>query len=693
MAKDPTASESYIALRNALIAIGGDTSALRSILSALSDGGVGWVKLAYCELRRTLVQGRLKEAETIGGLIGMILDMQEQGIDDELAENRIHVESMKMVTDGIESILAQDNQTGIKHLGQLTEAVYCNESLQWVAWHWLAKAASDEGMLDRARSAAKEAMDLAKGLDLQARGMSHCRLGEIEFLRDEPDAAQEHLTKAKTDFEEIGDRRGMAMALLTLAKMQAKLGRDETALQAAQHAQEADSDWEAPAIFLSQRALVEGDLDGAEAAIKPFFDYESRSPEVDRQQRLVEAARAQKIAVSVLADYFRLRESPPDEAVVHNLEQLQKSNPEFHQLRELLAWNMVKVGREAEAAEHFKAMAYLDLDPELQSSVLLGLGCLANRQFKHRQPSKRVREASSSFQPLKAAVSEEVGIGDDISDSEIPVFEVEPEVPSGPPPTPKPPGSTTKYLTIDDALEAAVEFQESPDTRELKSIQEALDESFEITTEVTGADTADSASVSDAIEAIEPEDTSGAFEVIQQESLPTMVPKVEPKAVFTGDLQLFAVPDLLDFLESSRRTGTLVITSESGIGAVYLHKGRITGAASPNSSNMGDLLMQEGAVSEGQLQLAVDRQQTDSPDRLLGSLLIEMNLVSPGMLEKALVLQVKGALLEMVEWTQGRFAFEPDKREGNETGEVEIELDTRSVLLDVLREHDEANRE
>ena len=53
-----------------------------------------------------------------------------------------------------------------------------------------------------------------------------------------------------------------------------------------------------------------------------------------------------------------------------------------------------------------------------------------------------------------------------------------------------------------------------------------------------------------------------------------MVPKVQPKAVFTGDLQLFAVPDLLDFLESSRRTGTLVITSEEGIGAVYLHQGR-----------------------------------------------------------------------------------------------------------------------
>jgi hypothetical protein len=48
----------------------------------------------------------------------------------------------------------------------------------------------------------------------------------------------------------------------------------------------------------------------------------------------------------------------------------------------------------------------------------------------------------------------------------------------------------------------------------------------------------------------------------------------------------------------------------------------------------------------------------------------------------------------MVEWTQGRFAFEPDKQveTGASTGDVEIELDTRGVLLDVLREYDEANQ-
>ena len=55
--------------------------------------------------------------------------------------------------------------------------------------------------------------------------------------------------------------------------------------------------------------------------------------------------------------------------------------------------------------------------------------------------------------------------------------------------------------------------------------------------------------------------------------------------------------------------------------------------------------------------------------------------------------QIKGAILEMVGWTSGRFAFEPDKRGQSDESEVEVELDTQQVLLDVLRELDEMNRD
>jgi hypothetical protein len=162
--------------------------------------------------------------------------------------------------------------------------------------------------------------------------------------------------------------------------------------------------------------------------------------------------------------------------------------------------------------------------------------------------------------------------------------------------------------------------------------------------------------------------------------------------VFTGDLQLFAVPDLLEFLKSSRRTGTLVVTSESGIGAVHLRDGMLTGAASPRCTNIGDLLITQGAINQDELRMATIAQEVDSPDRLLGELLVELGSVDAGTVKGALRKQVFLAVKEMVQWTVGRFAFEPDKRSHEQARSgVEIELDTQAVLLDVLRQVDEEN--
>ncbi len=602
MAQDPTISETYIALRNALLAIQDDSSAVLSVLSSLSDNGVSWVATAYYELRRSLVQGRLQEAETVGGLIGLVLDVQEKGADDELAENRIHRESMQWLIEGIGTILNEDNQTGIKHLTQLTEAVYCNESLQWVAWLWMARAATNEGNLDLAMKAAREAMALAKGIDPLANGTSLTTAGEIEFLQGDSETALKHIVAARATFEEVGEQRGMAMASLTLARMLVQMDREAEGLEAAAEAQKADLDWEEPAIFLSRQALIKGEIASAEEFLQPFFDANHQPPQLNRQISLLKIAKEGKVSLKVIDQYLKQKMSPPKKKELAALKKQWEKNKNFLQLRELLAWNLLKLGKEKEAVKHFEAMSELDLDAEIHASVLLGLGCLANRKFEHRQPAARVKAASSAARKTKKS-------------------------------------SELAPLPVRESL---------------------LDET------------------------VVPEHGSGTY---------AAVPGSGPKAVFTGDLQLFAVPDLLEFLKSSRRTGTLVVTSESGIGAVHLHQGMITGAASPNCTNMGDLLLQQGALSEEKLLSAADFQRADSPERLLGSILLEKDLVDHDTLMKVLVQQIKGAIKEMVGWISGRFAFEPDKRSQiEEDSEISIKLDTQEVLLDVLREIDEQNR-
>ena len=48
------------------------------------------------------------------------------------------------------------------------------------------------------------------------------------------------------------------------------------------------------------------------------------------------------------------------------------------------------------------------------------------------------------------------------------------------------------------------------------------------------------------------------------------------ESVFSGRLSVFALPDLLEFLRSGRRTGLLVCSSAAGLGRLRFRDGRIT---------------------------------------------------------------------------------------------------------------------
>ena len=100
-----------------------------------------------------------------------------------------------------------------------------------------------------------------------------------------------------------------------------------------------------------------------------------------------------------------------------------------------------------------------------------------------------------------------------------------------------------------------------------------------------------------------------------------------------------------------------------------------------------------GRVNAEQLRGAAEYQRAEGKDKLLGTILIERGLVDAEALEGVLVKQIKGAITELVEWTAGRFAFEPDKQRQRDSDDVSVELDTEGVLLDVLRELDERNRD
>jgi hypothetical protein len=160
--------------------------------------------------------------------------------------------------------------------------------------------------------------------------------------------------------------------------------------------------------------------------------------------------------------------------------------------------------------------------------------------------------------------------------------------------------------------------------------------------------------------------------------------------MFSGNLQLFALPDILEFLRSGQRTGTLLCSSTAGIGAIHLRRGRITGAGSPATKGLKDYLIAIGAVSKENIQRVDQDEPGERP--LIGGLLVRLGLVTEGDVRLALRDQIRDAVKELMSWGAGQFAFDPEKVIETAEGDVLVELDPQDVLLNIFKEMDEHSR-
>jgi len=163
-------------------------------------------------------------------------------------------------------------------------------------------------------------------------------------------------------------------------------------------------------------------------------------------------------------------------------------------------------------------------------------------------------------------------------------------------------------------------------------------------------------------------------------------------AVFSGQLSVFALPDVMEFVRSARRTGLLVCSSEKGMAAVHFRAGRITGATSPGAPGVGELLLSARKISTVALRAVTSAQPEGQPDHVLGDVLVREGLVDVAAVRDALRRKVELTILEVLHWKDGEFAF---NREGDSEAvatEGAMEFDAQGVLLNALRTMDEEAR-
>jgi tetratricopeptide (TPR) repeat protein len=174
-------------------------------------------------------------------------------------------------------------------------------------------------------------------------------------------------------------------------------------------------------------------------------------------------------------------------------------------------------------------------------------------------------------------------------------------------------------------------------------------------------------------------------------SLPARSSQVASSAVFSGQLSVFALPDVIEFVRSARRTGLLVCSSEKGMAAVHFRDGRITGATSTVSPDIGEILVAARKLSTVALR-ALAPAQPDQPDHVLGARLIQEGLVDERAVREALRRKVELTIAEVLKWKDGEFAFNREGDSEPSSAQVPVEFDAQDVLLNVLKQIDEDAR-
>ncbi len=144
--------------------------------------------------------------------------------------------------------------------------------------------------------------------------------------------------------------------------------------------------------------------------------------------------------------------------------------------------------------------------------------------------------------------------------------------------------------------------------------------------------------------------------------------------------------ELLQWLSTGQKTGTLVVDDGTVEKRVYFREGTIISSSSSDPREwLGHFLVSHGYISEDELERAVSWQER--AQKLLGKILVDLGFVTEHDLESMLRLKAEESLFEIFSWTAGDFRFEEWQLPAYEM--VPISLGVTGLLLEGMQRMDE----
>ena len=156
-----------------------------------------------------------------------------------------------------------------------------------------------------------------------------------------------------------------------------------------------------------------------------------------------------------------------------------------------------------------------------------------------------------------------------------------------------------------------------------------------------------------------------------------------------GNLRTMQLSELLQWLSSGLKTGTLVVRGTPGEKRIYFNKGRVTSSSSTlEREHLGRFLVGFGFITEEELIRALEVQQESRI--LLGKILVMIGAIKEEELADLVRLKAAETIYDIFLWTEGSFAFIDG--EIPTLPMVPISSDVTGIVMEGLRRYDEWQR-
>ena len=147
--------------------------------------------------------------------------------------------------------------------------------------------------------------------------------------------------------------------------------------------------------------------------------------------------------------------------------------------------------------------------------------------------------------------------------------------------------------------------------------------------------------------------------------------------------------DLMQWLDSSQKTGALIVEGEKYTKKLYFRHGNLLAAASDNPREMlGYYLVGWGYCAEEDLRHMIEMQ--DHFGVMLGELVVKMNHMTKDELDEVLLVKTKETIYDLLGWAKGDFRFIDDELPGRDF--LEVSLPVAAFLFEGFRQRDERVR-